>query len=365
MLNQYVLILVWIGFMAMLQPSFYRREYDQISDSYVRRVKPLFAFAVMVPIIWMAANRKYVGDSYLYANTFLGMPNSFADIPLYVETLTKDAGYYTFVALLKQLIGNSVFRYFLAMALLFALVLITVYKKYSVNYVLSIFLFVASTDYISWMFNGMRQFTAVVIIFLASKFIFEKKYVLIIAIVLFASLFHQSALIMIPFIIAVQGKAWNKKTVFILLCAVLVVFFVGKFTTLLDAGLSETQYKNVVSDYTSFEDDGTNPLRVLVYSMPAIISFIYRKKIEQFDSKIINTCVNMAIVTMGIYLVSMVTSGIFIGRIPIYCSLYNYILLPWEVEYLFGGNRKIIRIMMIVAYLIFYYYQMHVQYGLF
>ena len=42
-----------------------------------------------------------------------------------------------------------------------AIILVTIYRKYSTNYLLSIFLFIASTDYLSWMFNGVRQFAAV------------------------------------------------------------------------------------------------------------------------------------------------------------------------------------------------------------
>lgn len=44
----------------------------------------------------------------------------------------------------------------------------------------------------------------------------------------------------------------------------------------------------------------------------------------------------MSIVSASIYLVSMFTSGIFIGRLPIYCSLYSYVLLPWEIKHLFN-----------------------------
>ena len=40
---------------------------------------------------------------------------------------------------------------------------------------MSFFLFLASTDYISWMFNGIRQFTAVTITFIGIKFILDKK----------------------------------------------------------------------------------------------------------------------------------------------------------------------------------------------
>lgn len=57
--------------------------------------------------------------------------------------------------------------------------------------------------------------------------------------------------------------------------------------------------------------------------------------------------------------------SILFGRLPIYVSLYGYVLLPWEIDNLFPQNRQIVKIGCIGAYLIFYYYQMHLTYGLF
>ena len=151
------------------------------------------------------------------------------------------------------------------------------------------------------------------------------------------------------------------------MAAILIaIAFVDRFTTFLDDALQETQYENVVSDYTEWKDDGTNPLRVLVYSIPAILAFIGRKNIAQKGDHVINFCVNMSILSMGLYLLSMVTSGIFIGRLPIYCSLYSYILLPWELENLFDKSSKYITYFVAIgAYLFYYYYIMHFQNALF
>lgn len=157
-----------------------------------------------------------------------------------------------------------------------------------------------------------------------------------------------------------------KKTILFILIAIAAVMFIGKFTNFLDTALSDTQYKNVVSDWKQFEDDGTNPIRVLVYAVPTILSYIGRKIIWIEDNKLVNLCVNMSIISTGLYVVSMFTSGIFIGRLPIYFSLYNYILLPWEIENLFTErSKKLVYIGLIGFYLLFYYYQMHMTYAMF
>ena len=185
------------------------------------------------------------------------------------------------------------------------------------------FLFLASTDYVSWIFNGMRQFVAVTITVACFPWILQKKYMKAIIVILIASLFHQSALLVLPFVFIVQGKAWNKKTLLFIIMVVIAVVFTDRFTDILDNMLAETQYKNVVTDWEQFQDDGTNILRVLVYSVPAILSLIGIKYVREADDPVINICTNMSIAASGLYVVSMFTSGIFIGRLPIYFSVYK------------------------------------------
>ena len=211
------------------------------------------------------------------------------------------------------------------------------------------------------MFNGIRQFTAVTVLFAATGLILKKKWIATLVIILLASTIHQSALVMIPILIIAQGKAWNRKSVLFLLTALIAITFVNQFTNILDGMMQETQYANMVSDWNEWGDDGTNVMRVLVYSVPTIFSLIGLKRIQAEDDSLINFCTNMSVVSTGIYIISMFTSGIFIGRLPIYASLYNYILLPWELKHVFTKeSERLIKIVMVGAYLIFYWYQVTV-----
>ena len=130
---------------------------------------------------------------------------------------------------------------------------------------------------------------------------------------------HLSALLMLPCIFIAQGKPWNKKTILYLMVVGLIILFVDRFTDILETLFANTQYDDVTQQFA--QDDGTNLLRVLVYSIPPIAALIGRKQIEKVDSPVINLCINMSIISMGIYIVSMFTSGIYVGRLPIYFSL--------------------------------------------
>ena len=103
-----------------------------------------------------------------------------------------------------------------------------------------------------------------------------------------------------------------------------------------------------------------------MYSMPAIIAFFGRNQIHTADNRLLNMCVNASLLTTGLYIVSMFTSGMYLGRLPIYMSLYNYILLPWEIDHIFvEAYRGTVRKIAIFIYGVFFYYQMSITWGLF
>jgi len=332
----------------------YRRE--NVLGKQERRATKMYAWALMLPLIALAVMRSnHFGDTPAYIDDFWSIPGSMSGKLEYIRSHTKDTGFYAMGALVSIFAGRHFKYFFLLIALVQGYALVKVYRKYSDDYWLAIFVFVATTDYLSWMYNGIRQFFAVAITFMAAESVFKRKYMKAGLIFLFASLFHQSALMMIPIMFIAQGRPWNWKTMLVILGTIFVMSFTGVFTETLDSVLANTQYRNVVSDWRGIADNGTNPLRVLVYSVPALLSLLCRRKIIKEGGRVIQVACNMSIIAAALYLVSMVTSGVYIGRLPIYCSLYaNGILLPWELRHVYG---KAVKMMAVVCYLGFYLIQ--------
>lgn len=335
-------------------------SYGQVEQRYAL----IPALVVAIPLIYLAGTRgDNIGDTNAYRTSFLDMPSSISQIPGYISSDMKDKGFTVISVIIKSIIGNRDVLYFTIIAAICILCVVLTYKKYSCNFIISMFLFIASGDYIQWTFNGIRQFIPVSIIFASTGLILKKKYFPAIILILILSTIHASALIMIPIIFIAQGKAWNKKTVALLVAAILAITFVNQFTDLLTTIMENTQYSSEIDQFTSAEQ--MNILRVIVYSIPAIISLIFIKYIREADNPLINICVGMSIATMGIYLAASVTNGIFVGRLGVFTSLFNYILLPWEIEHIFTKKSTILLYILIIGfYMMFYYYQMHVSWGL-
>lgn len=361
----YWLLIIWLFGAGGFLYIFFPREKMIVNNKTEERWSWLPAVLLALPyVIWTTIRSNY-GDTEVYRKGFHELPTTISQIIPYISETTKDKGFSAFSILIKSVIGNSDILFFLLIAIFQMACIVCIYKKHSSNYWISFFLFIISTDYLSWMHNGMRQFIAVTMIFAGFRLLIEKKYVPLIILILLAATIHGSALIMIPIIFIVQGKAWNSKTIMFIMAVILLIAFVDRFTPWLTNILAETQYNDLTSNDIWSGDDGTNILRVLVYSVPALLALWGKRYVHAANNKMINVCVNCSIVTMALYLLSAVTSGIYIGRLPIYTTLQGYIAVPWLIENMFEEkSARMIIILMIGAYLVFFYYQMHMIWGL-
>lgn len=362
-LTNYWWLLIWCFVGGFILSSFFPKRREVVLENYVDRWSIPAAIALVFPYIVAAAFRtdSMVGDTASYRKWFLSMTSNISEWPRIISEATKDKGFSVILLILKRIIGNSDVLFFFIIAAFQILAVALICRKYSSDYWMSIFLFIATTDYISWVNNGLRQFLAVTIIFAATGLMLKKKYIPTILLILLAATIHGSALLMIPIVFIIQGKPWNKKTVLLVIASIVALYFADQFTNILDSLLSDTAYNNMVTDWQEWNDDGTNPLRVLVYSIPTILSLIGLKYIKEENDPVINLATNASLVSTALYIVSIGTSGIFMGRLPIYVSMYSmYILFPWEIKHMFTkDSARFVKICTVVLFTIFFWYQMH------
>lgn len=330
---------------------------NRLGTNRNRQWKLIWAIIAFFPVIYLVVFTAARSDTVLYLKIFQGISTSFEELKQVVLEHESGWGFLIFEILEKKVFGNNPIIFRLILALMHILPVIIVYRKYSNNYILSVYLFIASGCHIGWMMNGLRQFLAVSIIFAATSLLIERKYIKLIVIILIASTIHSSALIMIPVIFIVHGKAWNKKTMVFIILSIIAMYIFSKNINTFDMLISNTEYAGTGAAMVAAGDDGVNPIRVLVNAIPMLLALIGKRIIDQEDDIFINICVNMSVITTGIYLVGMVTSGIMVGRLPIYVSLYNFILLPYLAEKIFTPKSKdIFIILMIIFYFLYYLY---------
>lgn len=356
--TSYLFLVIW-WFGAGIILSMMPKKTMLICGQYHKRWYGLPVLLMLLPYVFWAGYRGYVGDTAVYASSFTKSASSLMDIPNVIRN-SVDWGFYGMMVLLKSLGVRSVQMYFLIMAALQLLCIAYIFRRYSSSFWISFFMFVASTDYLSWVHNGMRQFTAVCITFAAFELLVRKKYAWFGIAVLIAATFHASALLMIPFAYVMVGPALNKKSFLMIGAVVLMLPMIDSVIPFMEQLLADTQYGDIMSGEIWEADDGTNILRVLVYSAPAMIVLLGFRYLRGNRDRATNICVNATLITMAIYFISTVTSGIYIGRMPIYTTLHGYVILPKVINMIFEkSTAKFIKFLLVGCYLAFFMFQMN------
>ena len=360
-----------LGFFAILLTSNkkkYSLEHNTIDSSFNSnsieeyRVSKFFAIIVFLAMILIAGFRdRWYADTTAYVYMFEEWPNKLSEVFLTGEE--RYPGFLYFTVFIKQYISTDFRVWLVIIATISISCLALTYRKYTSEIVLCAFLFFSSTDFHSWTMNGIRQFLVVSILFALTPLLFKNRlfgYIIFIVLGLLLYYFHISVLIALPIYFVALGKPLNKKTITVMLFIVLVITFLDQFTTLMSDVIENTSYKSSVTEIISNVDGGTNIFRVLFYSIPTVFLIIFRHRIPDNIPNIIKYSMNMSMVGSAFYLLSFFTSGIFLGRIPIYFTLFNYILIPWEINNLVKQeNKKLVYYALIIMYLVFYIYQQY------
>lgn len=354
-MNELNFIFVWLAGWLVLSNMANFTVIENVNGKNVRCWGIAAAFLVFLPIFWIACMGRARSDTWLYISSFEAFTSNFGELVENLKNAESGQAFDILQFVIKKIFGNNVTAYRVILALIHTVPVVLIFRKYSESYLMSIFLFVASAIHVSWMMNGIRQFVSTVIIFAATPLLLKRRYYAVIAVILFASMFHVTALLMLPIVFIVQGKAWNEKTVFYIVVSLIAMYVFDKYTGVMDFMLQGTEFEGAVENWQAIGDDGVNPIRVFINAIPMLLAFLGRNYIKYENDNMLNICVNMSVITTGLYLVAMVTSGIMVGRLPIYTSLYNLILLPNLIPKMFTeSSERMVRILMIGFYMLYY-----------
>lgn len=360
----YVFMLIWVIIFGILANATSKTVcVDSENMIYEQRVNLFFALMTFSVIIFFASLRSSVADTGAYISMFKSYPSDLSQIDGLLNGVAKRyPGFLVLTVLLKKFTSDYNVWFTIIAVISGICVMIPLYK-YSSNFGVSAFLFMASCQF-SWMFNGMRQFLVASIIFACTGLVLRKKFIPYAIIVCLLSTIHTSALILIPMYFIVTGEPWNKRTMLFVGAIILAILFTSKFTGVLEDVVENTDYATSMEEFKK-TDDGTSVIRIIVESVPVIIAFLYRNRIKDKLTSIINLSINMSLVASGIYVISKIArSGIMLGRLPIYFSLYNLILLPWLIKNIFSKEEeRLIYYIMFVLYIAYFYYQIAVAWN--
>ena len=208
--------------------------------------------------------------------------------------------------------------------------------------------------------NGIRQYLASAILFFCFPLIHERKWYIYIPVVLICSTIHKSALLFIILYFIVDQPAWGHTTKWILFIGIALFITYPVSGPMIAKLLGETQYgeyKNVLVSTGA----GANMIRVMVMTVPVVLSYLGRDFLKGKERHY-NIIVNFSVINLVFILLA--TKFWIYARFNMYFSLYMIILITWCVRYMFDErNTKLIYLMCLGLYFVYYYYEMHISLG--
>ncbi|UOR13800.1 EpsG family protein [Halobacillus amylolyticus] len=307
------------------------------------RPNKLLITAALSSLVVVSGLRSNIGDTYFYKHTY--EVNTFTWEFIQSQ---KDIGFGLLQMLLKY-VSNDPQLLLITTAFITNSLVIVVLYNYSRMLELSIYVYITGGLFLVSM-NGVRQALAAAIAFTAIKFLIEASFTKYMIVILFASLFHLSALILLPIYFLVQVKVWSKATIALIVFSILIVMGYEQFSALLFTAIEGTQY----GGYEDFAEGGANLLRVAVDLVPLLIAYLGRNKLREIfpnSDVIINMCL------IGCVFMVVATQNWIFARFNVYFGLYQLILVSWVVKLFRERDEKLVYYGIIVCYLVYFYYE--------
>ncbi len=294
--------------------SFFSRGIEEQNKKLASRYFLVITLSILVVV---PAFRTNIGDTYVYkqsfesmgSKTFLDIFNDFADV-----------GYYIFTFYLYKISSNPQIMIFTT-ALITQVCYFKFFYKYRSYLELEIFMYIASGYFFVTM-NGIRQSLAAGILVLATKYLIERDLKKYLFLVIFASLFHQSALIMILIYFLIESKPFSKTTFIMIAGSVIGVMLFNELMPLLFKLLQGSNYEHYEQVFKDGTEQGANILRVFVAIVPVILAYLKKEDLVKYEN--INFFINMSIINL-IFMIFSLKTWIF-ARFTIYFNLYYLIL---------------------------------------
>lgn len=303
--------------------------------------------AMTVILILFAGLRNGVGSDYGIYEWLFGV---YMDKPIW-ETLFEEEGFFWGISSILGFFTKDVLICYIVTTAVTVTLIIKLVSKYSINFSLSMFLYLAMMDYFN-AFNGIRQWFAAAIIIAGFPLLLENKKWKYCLVILFAYFFHNSAIVVLPFVFILHWKPRAGKT-YILYLAIFAFFFAFPGAT--NAILEFIAPENYKKYFNQEWDDGVNIIRVVVYALPVVLTRIFYDKITENESEkpLIDLLINLSTIHFMIYVLG--TRNTTLARIGVYFSIYNVLLIPYLLRVFKGESRLTAKVLIMLCFFAYLY----------
>lgn len=356
-----IIIVPTLGIMA----EYMGKHYSDNGIKYVKYNRCVYFIAIFI-LIFFSGLRSItgegalsIGDTRIYTGLFQSLVKDSVGEFFSATNFEEDWGFYALMSLFKQIFhADEQGLFFICAFITLGCLFIRYYFFNICDSGLVFFSFITLGYYVTTM-NGVRQWLVSSILFLIFPLVEKKKIVPYFLIVLLVSTMHKSALIFLILYFILDKKPWKivtKGMIAISLFLLVTYPVTGPYISQVLEDSSYSQYSDMVLQ----SGGGSSIFRVLIYVLPVVIAFFYRKNMNK--EKHYNMVINCSVLNM-LFMLLATTNWIY-ARMCIYFDPFLIILYIWDIKYAVAPNsKKLAKLLYIVCCLMYFWYQMYIGYG--
>ena len=320
--------------------------------------KDRFFFTIMsIVLIMFVGLRTYYNDTVTYIYSYEMMDSDWAAFRTIDWKIGANPGFIVINTILR-IMGVSTQNFLMFYAAITIGTYLWFLRKYTINIWLTIFLFFMMGCY-TFTMAAIKQCVAVAFCLIAVDRAIEKKWIPFVACIALASTFHPYSIMyaITPFL---TFRPWSRKTF------LLLMFFGGVglgLQTLLGTLINVTTMLGEEYSMSSFSGEGVNVFRLAVVWVPVILSFITRKYWEKDYEERSAIIMNLTMINAEIMFIALFGTANYFARLANYFLIFQTLSLPRIFKYFTLESKKILTILAMGGYIMYFYYALGILHG--
>lgn len=231
-------------------------------------------------------------------------------------------------------------------------------RKHTNNITLAVFYFYAVGIYTFYM-AAVVQCTAFSCCLIAVDRLLSDKKTSFVIWILVGVLFHPYCALYLVAPIMMRAP-WTRTTYLTILVIALGIVF---FRPILETMISITTAMGESYTVEEFSQEGVNVFRVAVCSIPTILSFAARRFLVDSRNKEENLLINFAILNGLLMFLALFGTANYFARMANYFLIFQVFALPLLFRYFNVESKRLLTMMSVVGYGLYFYYSNAILYG--
>lgn len=323
-----------------------------------RRINRYLFWGLVTILVCFVGLRTGYNDTYAYKRAFGNLDVGMKALEDMSWTLGANPGFNLSNVLIKTFISENAQVMFFLYALLALIPFFIFYRRWSVKFWLTVYIFTAA-GMLLFSMAAQKQILAIAIGLCGITCFLTKKRAWFIALVLLGSTFH-------PYLIFYFGafflgdRVWSRKVTLLIIGAVMSGAFIEYLLQWAQAATAL-----LGEDYTQggeLAGPGMNVLRFAVYSVTPVLTWVYRKQINASRDRALILFSNFTLIGWCFMFIAMFVAANLFARMAAYFDPFMHLTLTTLlIRYVPRKNRRHVLSGCVIGYLLFLAFELYAR----